>query len=91
MAGASGFQMPRDNLDTCLSTICAYTDPLAIWNNFKEFMIVDLLINHNSDVAINCERIGLPIPVDDDSQLNDEPTQEQQHELTFSIMSRDNW
>ena len=53
-------------------------------------MIEDLLINHNSDVAINialneinsilyengtnCERIGLPIPVDDDSQLNDEPT-----------------
>ena len=38
------------------ATICAYchpSDPLAIWNNFKEFMIEDLLLNHNLDVAIN--------------------------------------
>ena len=74
------------------ATICAYcpSDPLAIWNNFKEFMIEDMLINHNSDVAINialndinsilhengtnCERIGLPMPVDEYMAL-DGPTE----------------
>ena len=55
LAEASGFQMPRQ-FRYMFATICAYchpSDPLAIWNNFKEFMIEDLLINHNSDVAIN--------------------------------------
>ena len=37
----------------------------------------------------NCERIGLPIPVDDDSQLNDGPTQEQQHEIDFNILNNE--
>ena len=97
--------MPRQ-FRYMFATICAYchpSDPLSIWNNFKEFMIEDLLINHNSDVAINialneinsilyengtnCERIGLPIPVD--SQLNDEPTQEQQREIDFNILKNE--
>ena len=105
LSEASGFQMPRQ-FRYMFATICAYchpSDPLSIWNNFKEFMIEDLLINHNSDVAINialneinsilyengtnCERIGLPIPVD--SQLNDEPTQEQQHEIDFNILNNE--
>ena len=55
LAEASGFQMPRQ-FRYMFATICAYchpSDPLGIWNNFKEFMIEDLLINHNSDIAIN--------------------------------------
>ena len=107
LAEASRFQMPRQ-FRYMFATICAYchpSDPLAIWNNFKEFMIEDLLINHNSDVATNialteinsilyendtnCERIGLPIPLDDDSQLNDGPTQEQQHEIDFNILNNE--
>ena len=66
-----------DNLDTCLPPFVhtVILQILAIWNNFKEFITEDLLINHDSDVAINialneinsilyengtnCERIGL--------------------------------
>ena len=39
--------------------------------------------------STNCERIGLPIPLDDDSQLNDGPTQEQQHEIDFNILNNE--
>ena len=37
--------------------------------------------------STNCERIGLPIPVD--SQLNDETTQEQQWEIDLDILNNE--
>ena len=51
---ASGFQMPRQfrNMFATICACCHPSDPLSLWDNYKDAMIEDLAINHNYDAAM---------------------------------------